>query len=110
MIIQLVKEIPNKIKYTLGIIPEVKVERENELSYIVIKIEKYPVPISYQGKLYLRSGSNNNEVTGAELERFMLKKVGKRWEDLPIINANMDDLNEDAFKMFKEKAVKKMVD
>lgn len=104
--IQLVKEIPNKIKNTLGIIPEVKVERENELSYIVIKIEKYPVPISYQGKLYLRSGSNNNEVTGAELERFMLKKVGKRWEDLPIINANMDDLNEDAFKMFKEKAVK----
>ena len=104
--IKLVKEIPNKIKNTLGIIPEVKVERENELSYIVIKIEKYPVPISYQGKLYLRSGSNNNEVTGAELERFMLKKVGKRWEDLPIINANMDDLNEDAFKMFKEKAVK----
>ena len=38
--IQLVKEIPNKIKNTLGIIPEVKVERENELSYIVIKIEK----------------------------------------------------------------------
>ena len=74
---KLVKEIPNIIRDTLGIIPEVKIEEENELSYISIKVEKYPVPISYHGKLYIRSGSNNHEVTGAELNRMMLQMVGK---------------------------------
>mgnify|MGYP002587239594 CR=1 FL=1 len=104
--IKLVKEIPNKIKDTMGIIPEVKVEEENNLLYIVIKIDNYPMPISYQGKFYLRSGSNNHEVIGSELDKFMLDRVGKRWEDLPVKDATFDDLNEEAFKVFREKAVK----
>lgn len=102
---KLVKEIPNKIKDTMGIIPEIKVEEENNLLYIVIRIDKYPTPISYQGKFYMRSGSNNNEVTGNELDKFLLNKVGKRWENLPIKDASLDDLSEEAFKIFKEKAV-----
>ena len=93
--VKLVKEIPNKIKDTMGIIPEVKVEEENDLLYIAIKIDNYPMPISYQGKFYLRSGSNNHEVTGSELDKFMLDRVGKRWEDLPVKNATFDDLNEE---------------
>ena len=39
--VKLVKEIPNKIKDTMGIIPEVKVEEENDLLYIAIKIDNY---------------------------------------------------------------------
>ena len=104
--IKLVKEIPNKIKDTMGIIPEVKIEEENDLLYLVIKVDEYPMPISYQGKFYLRSGSNNHEVTGSELDKFMLDRVGKRWEDLPVKNATFDDLSEEAFKVFKEKSVK----
>jgi len=104
--IKLVKEIPNKIKDTMGIIPEVKIEEENDLLYLVIKIDSYPMPISYQGKFYLRNGSNNHEVTGSELDKFMLDRVGKRWEDLPVKNATFDDLSEDALKIFREKAVK----
>ena len=104
--VKLVKEVPNKIKDTMGIIPEVKIKEENDLLYLVIKIEQYPMPISYQGKFYLRSGSNNHEVTGSELDRFMLDRVGKRWEDLPVKNATFDDLSEEAFKVFREKSVK----
>ncbi|MFR7873936.1 MAG: helix-turn-helix domain-containing protein [Christensenellales bacterium] len=104
--IKLVKEIPNKIKDTMGIIPEVKIEEENDLLYLIIKVDEYPMPISYQGKFYLRSGSNNHEVTGSELDRFMLDRVGKRWEDLPVKNATFDDLSEEAFKAFREKSVK----
>lgn len=104
--IKLVKEIPNKIKDTMGIIPKVEVKEKNNLLYIIIKIESYPMPISYKGKFYLRSGSNNHEVTGTELDKFMLEKVGKRWEDLPVKNATLDDLSEEAFMVFKEKAVK----
>ena len=104
--IKLAKEIPNKIRDTMGIIPEVKIVEENELLYITIKIENYPTPISYQGKFYLRSGSNNHEVTGAELDKFMLDRIGKRWEDLPVKNATFKDLSEESFKVFKEKAVR----
>lgn len=68
--------------------------------------DEYPMPISYQGKFYLRSGSNNHEVTGSELDKFMLDRVGKRWEDLPVKNATFDDLSEEAFKVFREKSVK----
>lgn len=70
----------------MGIIPEVKIEEDNDLLYLVIKIDEYPMPISYQGKFYLRSVSNNHEVTGSELDKFMLDRVGKRWEDLPVKN------------------------
>lgn len=103
--IKLVKEIPNKIKDTMGIIPEVKIEEENELLYIIIKIDKYPTPISYQGKFYLRSGSNNNEVTGNELDKFLLNKIGKRWESLSVKDVTFDDLSEKAFEVFRKKAV-----
>ena len=103
---RLVREIPNQIKNSMGIIPDVKLEENDGKKYLTIKVEKYPVPISYQGKLYLRSGSNNNEVTGIELERFMLEKAGKRWEDLPVQNATINDLSEEAFNVFKEKALK----
>ena len=64
------------------------------------------MPISYQGKFYLRSGSNNHEVIGSELDKFMLDRVGKRWEDLPVKNATFDDLSDEAFKVFREKSVK----
>ena len=96
--VKLVKEIPNKIKDTMGIIPEVKIIEENDLLYLAIKVDSYPMPISCRGKFYLRSGSNNHEVTGSELDKFMLDRVGKRWEDLPVKNATFEDLSEEAFK------------
>lgn len=104
--IKLVKEIPNKIKDTMGIIPNVKIEEEKEKLYLVIKVDNYPVPISYRGKFYLRSGSNNHEVVGSELNKFMLNKVGKKWEDLPVEDASFEDLSEEALEEFKQKAVK----
>ena len=73
--------------------------------YIVIKVDKYPSPISYQGKFYLRSGSNNNEITGNELDKFLLNKIGKRWESLYVKDATFDDLSEDAFELFRKKSV-----
>lgn len=74
--------------------------------YLVIKIDKYPTPISYQGKFYLRSGSNNHEVTGAELDRMMLNKIGRTWDSMPVPNVTINDLDEESIKKFKELAVK----
>ena len=39
----------------------------------------------------------------------MLEKAGKRWEDLPVQNATINDLSEEAFNVFKEKALKVVV-
>ena len=102
---KLIKEIPNKIRDTMGIIPEIKIENENGLSYIKIKIEKYPVPISYQGKLYMRSGSNNHEVTGVELDRVMFQKLGRTWDSMPVPNVTIDDLDNNSINRFKKLAV-----
>lgn len=102
---RLVKDIPNKIKDKMGIIPSVKVEKENGLEYITIKVEKYPVPISLDGILYLRSGSNNNKVTGAELDRLMLSKIGRTWDSIPIPNVKVEDLDQESIKRFKKLAV-----
>ena len=44
----------------MGIIPEVKIEEENDLLYLVIKVEQYPMPISYQGKFYLTVSTIRN--------------------------------------------------
>ena len=105
-ITKLVKEIPNKIKDTMGIVPEVKIKNENSIPYIVIKVEKYPVPISYQGKIYMRSGSNNHEVNGAELDRIMLRKLGKTWDSIPVPNVSVSDLDKTSINKFKKLAVK----
>ena len=105
--IKLVKEIPNKTKDTMGILPEVKmVEENNGKIYLVIRVDKYPSPISCKGKFYLRSGSNNHEVTGSELDKFILDRIGLRWENLPVKDATFEDLSQEAFKLFREKSVK----
>ncbi len=35
-----------------------------------------------------------------------MERVGKRWKDLPVKNATFDDLSEETFRIFREKAVK----
>ena len=101
----LLKEIPNKIKNTLGIIAEVKIIPENGLQYITITVEKYPIPISYHGKFYIRSSSNNHEVTGPELDRIILNQLGRTWDSIPIPNVTVDDLDQSAIKKFRQYAL-----
>ena len=102
---KLIKEIPNKIKETLGIIVDATLLNENNLYYIEISINSYSFPISYKGKYYLRSGSNTHEVTGEELNNFVLKKVGTKWDNVIIPEATFDDISMEAINYFKEKAI-----
>lgn len=99
-------KIPNKIRDVLGILPEIKLEKEGNLEYMVIKIDKYSVPISYHGKFYLRSGRSNHEATPSEYDKLLLERYGKTWDTMPIPNVTVDDLDEFSIKRFKELAVK----
>lgn len=99
-------KIPNKIRDVLGILPEIKLERKNDLEYIVIKIDKYLVPISYHGKFYLRSGRSNHEATPSEYDKLLLERYGKTWDAMPIPNVTIEDLDKDSIERFKQLAVK----
>jgi predicted HTH transcriptional regulator len=40
------------------------------------------VPVSLRGRYYYRSGSVNQELTGAALNGFLLKRAGQTWDDV----------------------------
>jgi len=74
---RLMDEIPNKIRNAMGITVEVNLHEENKKQFIEIVTLPYSVPISLRGRYYYRSGSTKQELTGASLNEFLLKKSGK---------------------------------
>ena len=81
---RLLDEIPNKIRDMLGIMVAVRLLVEQGLPYIEIQTEPYPSPISYKGRYYYRSGSTKQELKGAALEQFLLRKRGRSWDGVPL--------------------------
>ena len=101
---KLTEDIPNKIRNTMGLICDVKLQKNNDLEYFEIVVEKYPFPVSYHGKYYKRTGSTIQELTGIELDKMILYVQGRTWDSIPVPNIKIDDLENDAFKLFRKKA------
>lgn len=97
---KLMEDIPNKILNSLGIIVEVNLLHENNNHFIKIIIQPYSVPISLRGRYYFRSGSTKQELIGASLNEFLLKKSSKTWDDVIEPRANFDDIDEKAVNTF----------
>ena len=70
-------DIPNKVRDMMGILVEVNLREKDEKQYLEIVTDAYPYPVSFRGKYYQRSGATNQELKGAALDRFMLRKQGK---------------------------------
>lgn len=104
---QLLEKLPNKITDMMGIIVDVNLKFEGELEYLEIIVDKYPSLISFRGKYYFRSGSTMREITGKELDKAMLKSQGKIWDGVPLPRIKIEDLKQDAIKLFKKKAVER---
>ena len=102
---KLMEDIPNKILHTMGLICAVNLLGDNEKRYFQIVVEKYPIPVSYHGKYYKRSGSTTQEVTGYELDKMILAVHGRTWDSVPVPYVTVDDLDNDAIKLFKTKAL-----
>lgn len=81
--------------------------KEKGKNLIQIKVKSYTHPINYKGQFYYRSGSTNQELRGSVLHHFLLKKVGKTWDSIPVENASVEDLDSTAISKFCELAVKK---
>ena len=67
---RLLEDIPNTIRNKLGIIPSVEPNKKNKKDIINIAVTPCSVPISYNGKYYLRSGSTVQELQGKGLSMF----------------------------------------
>jgi ATP-dependent DNA helicase RecG len=102
----LMEEIPNKIKNNMGFTAEVNLLQEDGKDYIEIVVQPYSVPISLRGRYYYRSGSGSvkQELTGAALNEFLLKRAGFTWDDVIDERATFDDIDEPTIKKYLRKA------
>jgi ATP-dependent DNA helicase RecG len=101
---RLLEEIPNKVLSGLGIVVDVDLVPEGGLSFIRITVEPYPYPVNYRGAYYFRSGSTNQQLTGAALDQFILRKQGRHWDDVPQPGLTVDACDPGAFRIFRERA------
>lgn len=102
---KLLENIPNIVRNKLGIIPSVNIEKRRDKEIVKVVIKPSSVPISYDGKYYIRSGSTTQELKGKELADFLLKKFGKTWDEIVEEKAEFDDLNNETIVKFKKLAV-----
>ena len=103
---KLMEDIPNKVRDILGIMVDVNLHTDNGKDWLEIVVEPYPSPISYKGEYHYRSGSTKQELKGAALERFLMRKRGRRWDDAPTPGFDVNECSQAALKLFRTKAAK----
>lgn len=96
-------DIPNKAVNHLGLVVDVNLHKKNDLRYIEIEVPVSTVPVSYHGVYHYRSGNTKQELKGNALNQFMLKKMNLSWEQQPISEASLKDIDEEAIKSFTQK-------
>ena len=102
---KLLEDIPNKVRDILGIIVDVNLYSESTGEHLEIVVESYPYPVSYKGQYHYRSGSTKQELKGAALDRFLLKKQGKHWDGVPVPYVTVDDLETQIIDSFRKRAL-----
>ena len=103
---QLMEDVPNKIVNFLGIVADVYLHTENDLDYMEIIVPASNVPISYKGVFYYRSGATKQELKGAALQQFILKKMGRSWDEIVCEGATLDHIDDEAVAYFVRKGIK----
>ena len=104
---KMMDDIPNKVVNHLGLVVDVNLHRKEEKYYLEIDIPVSNVPIAYHGAYHYRSGSTKQELKGISLQHLLLNKIGKKWEDIPVENASLKDLNKTTIQAFVDKAIEK---
>ena len=88
----------------MGILVDLK-EKDGK-NYLEIVTEAYPYPISFRGKYYQRSGATNQELKGAALDRFLLRKQGRTWDSVPVPYLKWQELDNVTLDQFRSYAKK----
>lgn len=103
---RLMEDIPNKVKDILGIMVDVNLHQTELGPFIEIVVEPYPFPVNHKGQFHYRSGSTKQELKGQALDKFLLRKQGKRWDSVPIPNISVTDLDQNTFDFFIKRALR----
>ena len=91
--LRLLEDIPNKVQSLLGIVAEVNLRSKSGKVYLEIVVEPHPNPISYRGEFHYRSGSTKQVLRGAALSRFLLRRYGRTWDDVPLPGVAIGELD-----------------
>lgn len=102
---KLLEDIPNKTVSHLGLVVDVNLRTKDKKHYIEIVVKTSEVAISYHGVYHYRSGSTKQELKGIALQEFLLRKMGRSWDDMPVPGATMKDIDEKAVRKFVDKAL-----
>lgn len=100
------EDIPNKIVAFLGIVVDVNLHQRNGKEYLEIIVNPSNVPISYKGVFYYRSGATKQELKGVALQQFVLKKMGRSWDEIVCEGARMEHIDDEAVAYFVRKGIK----
>ncbi len=90
---KLLEDIPNKLRDVLGIMVNLNLRQESGQDLLEIVVEAYPYPVSYKGEYHYRSGSTKQELKGAALDHFLLRKQGKHWDGVPVPQVKVRNLS-----------------
>lgn len=104
---KLMDDIPNKAVNHLGLVVDVNLHVQEGRHYIEIIVPVSNVPVAYHGVYHYRSGSTKQELKGIALQNLLLKKMGKKWEDMAVEGVSYNDLNENTVQIFLIKAIEK---
>jgi ATP-dependent DNA helicase RecG len=104
---KLMDDIPNKAVNHLGLVVDVNLHGQSGKHYIEIVVPVSSVPVAYHGVYHYRSGSTKQELKGIALQNLLLKKIGKRWENIPVEGASISDIDQATIQSFIKKAVEK---
>lgn len=103
---KLMDELPNKIVNHLGLVADVNLLKKSAKHYIEIVVPASTSPISYHGVHYYRSGSTKQELKGIALHEFMLKKMGRTWDDMIVESTTLQDIDEYTVSLFLKDSFK----
>ena len=105
---RLLVDLPNKVRDVLGIVVAVNLrvhgKDEAALETIEVVVEPYPHPVSCRGEYHVRSGSTKQELKGAALDRFLLARLGRHWDGVPVPYLTTAELDPQAFESFRQLA------
>ena len=103
---KLLEDLPNKVRDVLGIMVDVNLRTDAGRVYLEMAVAAYPNPISVRGEYYYRSGSTNQALKGAALDRFLLRKQGRHWDGVPVPHVAPKDLDTRVLARFRQLAAR----
>jgi ATP-dependent DNA helicase RecG len=88
----------------LGLTVDTNLIVKGDKHIIEIVVSPSSLPVSYHSVFYYRSGNTKQELKGAALNNFLLRKIGQTWDGITTEYATIADIDSSVVKLFIRKA------